>query len=83
MGGVHLHVRTPFPSMVRLLLLGKDWADCAEIWYAIGVPLVVVHAIVTGGVSLHVRTALLLGRLCSKLVCGLGVINYVLSTSHG
>ena len=41
--------------MLRLLLLGNGWADCAEIWYAIGVPLVVVHAVIAGGVSLHVR----------------------------
>ena len=43
-------------QMFRLLLLGDDWADCAGIWCAIRVPLVVVHAVVTGGVSLHVRT---------------------------
>ena len=53
------------------------------------------YAVVTGGVSLHVRTcrdtphtALLylsqkrLDRLCSNLVCGLGVISEVPSTSH-
>ena len=28
--------------MFRLLLLGNGWADCAEICYAIRVPLVVV-----------------------------------------
>ena len=43
--------------MLRLLLiLGNGWADCAEIWYAIGVPLVIVYAVITVGVSLHVRT---------------------------
>ena len=42
--------------MFSLLLLGNGWADCVEIWHAIGVPLVAVHAVVTGGVSLHVRT---------------------------
>ena len=36
--------------------LGNGWADCVDIWYAIGVPLVAVHAIVMGGVSLHVPT---------------------------
>ena len=42
--------------MFRLLLLGEGWADCAETWYASGVPSVVVHAVIMGGVSLHVRT---------------------------
>ena len=50
------HVRTPFPQMLHLLPLGNGWDDCAEIWYAIGVSLVVVYAVITGGVSLHVRT---------------------------
>ena len=45
--------------MFRLLLLCNGWADCAEIWYAIGVPLVVVHAVIMGEVFLHVRTVLL------------------------
>ena len=40
----------------RLLFLGNDWADGAEILYAIGVPLATAYAVVTGGVSLHVRT---------------------------
>ena len=42
--------------MFRQLYLGNRWADCVEIWYAIGAQLVAVHALVTGGVSLHVRT---------------------------
>ena len=42
--------------MFRPLYLDNGWADCVEIWYAIGAPLVAVHAVVTGGVSLHVRT---------------------------
>ena len=42
--------------MFRLLLLGNGWADCVEIWYVLGVPLVTACAVVTGGVSLHVRT---------------------------
>ena len=59
-------------------------SDCVEISYAIGVPLVTAYAVVTGGVSLHVRTCIdaylphrasvsqkRLDRLCSNLVCGL------------
>ena len=44
--------------MCRLPSLGNGWADCVEIWYALGDPLVTAYAIVTGGVSLslHVRT---------------------------
>ena len=42
--------------MFRLLLHGNGWADCYEIWYALGDPLVTAYAVVTGGVSLHVRT---------------------------
>ena len=42
--------------MFRLLYLGNGWADCVEIWHALGDPLVTAYAIVTGGVSLHVRT---------------------------
>ena len=73
-------------QMFRLLYLGNGWADCVEIWHVLGDPLVTAYAIVTGGVSLHVRTCRdtphgasvsrkRLGRLCSNLVCGLGVIN--------
>ena len=43
-------------QMFRLLYLGNGCADCAEIWHALGDPLVTAYAIVTGGVSLHVRT---------------------------
>ena len=43
-------------QMSRLLYLGNGWADCVEIWHALGDPLVTAYAIVTGGVSLHVRT---------------------------
>ena len=50
------HVRTPFPCMFRLLFLGNGWADCVEIWYAPGNPLATAYAVVTDGVSLHVRT---------------------------
>ena len=41
--------------MFRLLSLGNSWADCVEIWYAFGDPLVTAYAGVTGGASLHVR----------------------------
>ena len=44
------------PKFFRLLFLGNRWADCVEILCAIGVPLVTAYAVVTGGVSLHVRT---------------------------
>ena len=43
-------------QMFPLLFLGNGWADCVEIWHALGDPLVTAYAIVTGGVSLHVRT---------------------------
>ena len=36
--------------------IGNGWADCVEIWHALGDPLVTAYAVVTGGVSLHVRT---------------------------
>ena len=42
--------------MFRLPLLSNGWADCVEIWYALGDPLVTAYAVVTGAVSLHVRT---------------------------
>ena len=79
--------------MFRLLFLGNGWADCVEIWYALGNPLATAYAVVTDGISLHVRTCTprfctsvshkRLGRLCSNLVCGFRVITKVLSTSHG
>ena len=43
-------------QMFRLLYLGNGWADCVEIWHALGDPLVTAYAVVTGGVSLYVRT---------------------------
>ena len=43
-------------KIFRLLFLGNRSADCAEILYVIGVPLVTAYAVVTGGASLHVRT---------------------------
>ena len=43
-------------KIIRLLFLGNRRADCAEILYAIRVPLVTAYAVVTGGASLHVRT---------------------------
>ena len=42
--------------MFRLLLLSKGWVKCVKICYALGDPLVTAYAVVTGGVSLHVRT---------------------------
>ena len=43
-------------QIFRLLFLGNGWADCVEILYAIGVPLVTTYAVVTGEVSMNVRT---------------------------
>ena len=34
-------------QMFRLLYLGNGWADCVEIWHALGDPLVTAYAIVT------------------------------------
>ena len=42
--------------MFRQLFLGNGWADCIEILYAVGDPLVTAYAVITGGVSLHVLT---------------------------
>ena len=36
-------------QMFRLLYLGNGWADCVEIWHALGDPLVTAYTIVTGG----------------------------------
>ena len=65
-------------QMFRLLYLGNGWADCVEIWHALGDPLVTAYAIVTGGYLCTCARAVSrkrLGRLWSNLVCGLGVIN--------
>ena len=43
-------------QMFRLLYLGNGWADCVEIWHALGDPLVTAYTIVTGGIIQHVRT---------------------------
>ena len=43
-------------QMFRLLFLGNGWADCVEIWHALADPLVTPYAVITDGVSLHVRT---------------------------
>ena len=43
-------------QIFRLLFLGNGWADCIEICYAVGNPLVTAYAVITGGVSLHVLT---------------------------
>ena len=37
-------------QMFRLLYLGNGWADCVEIWHALGDPLVTAYTVVTGGV---------------------------------
>ena len=55
--------------MFRLLFLGNGWADCVEIWYALGNPLVTAYAVVTGGVSLHVRTCRDTLRTCRPRFC--------------
>ena len=60
--------------MLRLLLLGNGWADCVEICYALGDPLVTAYAVVTGGVSLHVRTCTL--RFCSSGMARPIMINF-------
>ena len=76
--------------MFRLLFLGNGWADCVEIWYALGNPLATAYAVVTDGVFCTCARAHRasvsqerLGRLSSILVCELGVMNYVLNTIHG
>ena len=43
-------------QMFHLLFLGNGWADCVEIWHAVEDQLVTAYAVITGGVSLHVRT---------------------------
>ena len=43
-------------QMFHPLFLGNGWADCVEIWHALGNPLVTAYAVVTGGVPLHART---------------------------
>ena len=73
-------------QMFRLPFLGNGWADCVEIWDAVGDPLVTAYAVITGGISLHVRTCrdTRTPRFCIsetarpivfKFVCGLGVIS--------
>ena len=43
-------------QMFRLLFLGNGWADCVETWCALGDPLVTAYAVVTGEVSVRMRT---------------------------
>ena len=38
-------------QMSRLLYLGNGWADCVEIWHALGDPLVTAYATVRWGIS--------------------------------
>ena len=42
-------------QMFLLLYLGSGWADCVEIWHALGEPLVTAYVIVAGGVSISAR----------------------------
>ena len=47
---VHLHVRTCAPLFHKCsacCFLGNSWADCVEIWYALGSPLATAYAVVT------------------------------------
>ena len=67
------------------MYLGNGWVNCVGFRYAIGVLLVAVHAVVMGRVMGYICTSARayrasasqeqLGRLCSNLVCGLGVVN--------
>ena len=82
-------------QMFRLLFLGNGWADCIEIWVSSWGPISYSLCSNHGwGISAraHVQrypphrasvSRERLGRLCSNLVCGLGVTKYVLSTSQG
>ena len=75
----------------RLLFRGDGLTDCVEIWYAFGDPLDALHAVVTGGVSPHMR--MYTPRICIsgmawpivfKFGVRVGVMNYVLfGTNHG
>ena len=61
--------------MFRLLYIGNGWADCVEIWHALGDPLVTAYA-----VQRYPHTALLyLGNGLADCVqiwyVGWGVIN--------
>ena len=38
--------------MFPLLFLDNDWADCVDIWCALGDPLVTAYTVVTDGVYL-------------------------------
>ena len=76
--------------MFRLLFLGNGWADYVEIWYALGSLLATAYAVVTDGVSLHVRTCtprFCISQTARPIVFKFGVwfrvITKVLSTSHG
>ena len=60
--------------MFRLLFLGNGWTDCVEIWYALGNPLGTAYAVVTDGVSLHVRTCT--PRFCISQTARLIVLKF-------
>ena len=70
--------------MFRLLFLGNGWADCVEIWSARGNLLSTAYAVVTDGVSLHVRTST--PRFCvSQTIVfkfGVWVSSHYLSAFH-
>ena len=73
--------------MFRLLFLGNGWADCVKIWYALGNPLATAYAVVTDGISLHVRTCT--PRFCISQTArpilfkfGVWVLSYYLSAFH-
>ena len=55
-------------QMFRLLFFGNGRDDCIEIWYAVGDSLVTTYAVITGGVSLHMRTCrdIPIPRLCTS-----------------
>ena len=56
-GGVHLHVRTPFPY------LWNGWSDSAEIWYVVRDQSAGQFIQARDGVHLHVRTCAPLFRI--------------------
>ena len=73
--------------MFRLLFIGNGWADCVEIWYALGNPLATAYAVVADGASLHVRTCT--PRFCISQTArpivfkfGVWVSGYYLSAFH-
>ena len=75
MGGVHLHVRTPF------LYLGNGWTHRAEICYVARDLPAMRFTQVMGGVNLHARTRALVFHISE--INGLVVLRFdVLLESH-